>query len=113
MGRLVPNIVPPEIYAEYFRCFNSAEAIHAYCEDYRAGATIDLVHDEADLQRKVQCPTLVLFGARGFRGQNYDPVAIWRDYATNVEGKGVPSGHHIVDEAPTETLAEMRRFLAT
>jgi haloacetate dehalogenase len=113
MGRLVPKFVPPEVYAEYFRCFNSQASIHAYCEDYRAGATIDLVHDEADLGRKIECPTLVLYGANGFRGRNYDPTSIWRDYATRVEGKGVPGGHHLVDEAPVETLAELKRFIVS
>jgi len=111
-ARLIPYVVPEEVFAEYVRGFRTAGAIHAYCEDYRAGATIDLVHDEADRHRKVACPTLVLWGARGFRGQNYDPLAIWRDYASNVSGKGMPSGHHIVDEAPAETVAELRRFFA-
>ncbi len=111
-GRLVPTIVPQEVFNEYVRGFRTPGAIHAYCEDYRAGATIDLVHDEADRQRKVACPTLVLWGASGFRGQNYDPIAVWRDYASDVSGKGMPSGHHIVDEAPAETVAELRRFFA-
>jgi haloacetate dehalogenase len=109
---LMPHIVPPEVFAEYVRGFRTPGAIHAYCEDYRAGATIDLAHDEADLGRKVGCPTLVLWGASGFRGQNYDPLAIWRAHAAEVSGKGLPSGHHNVDEAPAETLAELRRFLS-
>lgn len=112
VGRLMPNLVTPEIYAEYFRCFNSPASIHAYCEDYRAGATIDLVHDESDLNRKIACPTLALWGANGFRGQNYDPVAIWRDRALELSGKGLPGGHHFVEEAPSETLAELKRFFA-
>ena len=56
----MPDVITPQIYAEYFRCFNDQASIHAYCEDYRAGATIDLVHDEADLSRKIACPTLVI-----------------------------------------------------
>jgi haloacetate dehalogenase len=112
LGRLMPNIVPPEVFAEYLRCFRNPGAIHSYCEDYRAGASIDLVHDEADLNKKIACPTLVLWGANGFRGQNYDPIAVWRDRATIISGKGLPSGHHNVDEAPAETLAELRRFVA-
>ena len=112
MGRLMPEFVSEEIFNEYLRCFRSPGGIHAYCEDYRAAASIDLVHDEADRGRKVTCPTLVLFGARGFRGKNYDPAAIWRDYASDVSGAGVPAGHHVVDEAPTETTAELRKFFA-
>jgi haloacetate dehalogenase len=113
LGRLMPQFVTPEVYAEYFRCFNSAESIHAYCEDYRAGASIDLVHDEADLNRKIACPTLVLWGASGFRGQNYDPVAIWRDRASELTGKGLPGGHHFIEEVPAETVAELRQFFST
>lgn len=37
-----------EALAEYRRCWNNPTMIHAMCEDYRAGATIDFAHDEAD-----------------------------------------------------------------
>jgi len=112
VGHLMPDVITPQIYAEYFRCFNDQASIHAYCEDYRAGATIDLVHDEADLSRKVACPTLALWGANGFRGQNYDPLAIWRDSATQLSGQGIPGTHHFPEEAPAETLAALKQFLS-
>ena len=38
------------------RCFSDPAAIHASCEDYRAAASIDLVHDEGDMDRKIACP---------------------------------------------------------
>src|SRR5579883_1497090 len=50
--------------AEYFRVSSDPAAIHAMCEDYRAGASIDLKHDEADLAHKIECPLLVLWGER-------------------------------------------------
>ncbi len=110
VGRLIPDRLLPEVYAEYFRCFNSPASLHAYAEDYRAAATIDLVHDEADLNKKIGCPTLYLWGANG--GRRKEPLAVWRQYAPQVTGRGMPTGHHIVEEAPAETLAELRRFLS-
>jgi haloacetate dehalogenase len=110
VGRLMPDKLLPEVYAEYFRCFNDKESLHAYTEDYRAGASIDLVHDEADLNKKIACPALYIWGASGNRRQ--DPLAVWRERATQITGKGLPTGHHIVEEAPADTLAELRRFLA-
>jgi pimeloyl-ACP methyl ester carboxylesterase len=59
----------------------------------RAGATIDLVHDEADMDRKIACPVLVLWGANGIVGKKYDLLAVWRERATNVSGKSLPCGH--------------------
>ena len=81
------------------------------CEDYRAGASIDLEHDEADLKRKVACPLLVLWGERGNVGKLFDVMAIWRERASDVRGKGLPGGHNLQLDLPNETLAEVRGFL--
>ena len=58
----------PAAMAEYERCFATPEAIHAMCEDYRAAASIDLVHDAADLYdlRPEQISVLPGFGDAGF-----------------------------------------------
>src|SRR5258708_2874272 len=53
MGSVMPKSIEPEAYAEYRRRFSDPAAIHATCEDYRAAATIDLVHDEADMTQKI------------------------------------------------------------
>ena len=37
-----------EAFNEYLRCL-TPETIHASCEDYRASATIDIEHDQIDL----------------------------------------------------------------
>jgi len=70
----------PDALAEYERCFCRAEAVHASCEDYRAGASIDLAHDGAsrDAGETVACDTLVLWGARGVVGRLYEPLALWQ-----------------------------------
>jgi haloacetate dehalogenase len=104
--------VTDEAFAEYLRCFKDPATIHATCEDYRAGATIDLEHSNADGGKKVTCPLLVLWGERGTVGRLYDPMKIWREHATNVTGRALPAGHFLPEEVPNETLAELMRFLA-
>ena len=66
MGR--PARSTAEALAEYERCFPTP-AIHAMCEDYRAAATIDLEHDRADVDRKIEAPTLVVWGENGVVGR--------------------------------------------
>ena len=101
----------PEAFAEYLRCFRDPATIHATCEDYRAGATIDIEHSNADGDRKVTCPVLVLWGERGTVGRLYDVMDVWRRHAVNVTGKGLPAGHFLPEEVPDETLAAMLPFL--
>jgi haloacetate dehalogenase len=97
--------------AEYVRCFDAA-GVHASTEDYRAGATIDREHDEADADARVACPLLVLWGADGLVGRRGDPLETWRGYADDVRGHAVPGGHFVPEEAPAETLAALLDHLA-
>src|ERR671914_744592 len=102
----------PEALAEYERCFDAA-TIHASCEDYRASASIDLVHDEADLDegRKVLCPLLALWGGQGVMERIYDVEAVWREYASHARGKPIDAGHFLAEERPAETTQELNTFL--
>ncbi|MDB4404574.1 alpha/beta hydrolase [bacterium] len=99
-------------FAEYLRCL-TPETIHASCEDYRASATIDLEHDQIDLDndRKMTCPMLVIWGAKGFVGNKYNMITEWRKWATDVSGFSLPCGHYLPEEAPKETLAALLSFL--
>ena len=103
--------VTDEAFGEYLRCFKDPATIHATCEDYRAGASIDLEHSNADGAKKVTCPLLVLWGERGTVGRLYDVMKVWHDHAANVTGKALPGGHFLPEEVPNETLAELMRFL--
>jgi len=100
-----------EAVAEYQQHFRDPAMIHATCEDYRAGASIDLEHDEADLDQRIECPLLVLWGGRGFVGQRYDVLDLWRQRATDVSGQPLDCGHFLVEEAPEATLAALQAFL--
>jgi haloacetate dehalogenase len=102
----------PELAAEYLRVFRIPGTLHAMCEDYRAGASIDLVHDEADLRKKIACPLLVLWGQQGSVNGRYDALAIWGERAANVSGKLMPGGHSFQETHPRETIEELRAFLA-
>lgn len=101
----------PAAMAEYIRCYSKPETIHATCEDYRAGAGIDLEHDTEDRDRKVQCPVLVLWGANGMVGREYDVLSIWREQAENVRGRALDCGHYLPEEQPDDTLSELLAFM--
>ena len=103
----------PTALAEYERCFDAA-TIHASCEDYRASASIDLVHDGGDVDegRKVECPLLALWGKRGVMEGIYDVEAVWQEYADNVRGKPLDTGHFLAEERPEGTAQELKAFLA-
>ena len=103
----------PEAVAEYRRCFRDPATTHTMCEDYRAGATIDFMLDEADRgRRRIDCPVLVLWGRRGRLDAWYDVLAVWRDWADDVRGRALDCGHFLPEEAPDETYAELHAFFA-
>lgn len=98
--------------AEYLRTFGTPEGIHATCEDYRAGATIDLAHDRADVLagRKITCSTLILWGSRGVVGRIFRPLETWRDLVSAPTGEAIDSGHFIPEEKPEDTLRALQAF---
>jgi haloacetate dehalogenase len=100
-----------EALAEYERCFSNPETIRACCEDYRAGASIDYELDAADYgKRKIECSMLALWGEPpGSRPR--DLLAVWREWAEDVRGGPVTSGHFLAEEAPEETGRLLGEFL--
>jgi len=101
-----------EAMAEYMRAFMDPRTIHATCEDYRAAATIDLVHDQRD-KAKIRMPLLALWGKQGVIAALFDCLADWREVASDVRGRALACGHFIPEEKPKELIAELRRFLAS
>ena len=98
-----------EIIQEYLRCF-TVDTIHASCEDYRAGASIDLVHHEEDFDKKISCPLQVLWGSKAFVEELYDPIKVWKEWALNVEGQSIDCGHFLPEESPVETYNAIINF---
>jgi haloacetate dehalogenase len=105
------SYIDPAAMAEYERCFCTPEAIHAACEDYRAAAGIDLEHDRDHDEKKLACPTHVVWGEHGVVGKLFRPLQDWQaKCALPVTGKALPAGHFIPDQVPELLLAEMNTF---
>jgi haloacetate dehalogenase len=98
---------PKSVQREYARCFDA----HSTCEDYRAAATIDLVHDRKDSKKKLRMPVLALWGKQGVVEAMFDCLADWREVAADVRGRALPCGHFLPEERPKQVVAELRRFL--
>ena len=114
--------IEPEALAEYERCFGNPDlnekgwsaAIHSACEDYRASATIDLVHDREGRERgdKLACDTLVMWGERGVVNRMFKPVELWQaQCAGRVQGHLMPAGHFIPEELPEATCEALTAFM--
>jgi haloacetate dehalogenase len=114
MGQRFAGLGPfaPQALAEYERCLAIPGSATAVCEDYRASATIDLEHDRADRAagRRIEMPLRVLWGAQGVVGRCFDPMALWRDVATQVGGRALDCGHYIAEEQPAALLEEIQQF---
>ncbi|HRD79023.1 MAG TPA: alpha/beta hydrolase [Hyphomicrobiaceae bacterium] len=107
------SAISPEALDHYRASFTDPDRIHAMCEDYRAGASIDVELDAADRAagRKITCPLLALWGQGRENAFFSGPLDTWRRWATDVRGRGLVSGHFLPEEAPRETLAEIVPFL--
>jgi haloacetate dehalogenase len=115
LGRRSAGLAPfdARALAEYVRCIELPGAAHGLCEDYRASAGIDLVHDQLDLDDKnfVEQPLLILWGEQGVVHQCFEPLKEWSKVAVNVQGKALPCGHYIPEEAPELLLNQVKLFL--
>ena len=114
MGRRPAGLAAfaPQALAEYERCARIAGTGLSICEDYRASATIDLVHDRADVLAgaKLMQPLRVLWAEQGAVGQCFDVLRLWQERAMNVSGASLPCGHYIAEEAPARLLAQALDF---
>jgi haloacetate dehalogenase len=112
LGR-APNRYPAELMAGYRSLLDDASTVQAICEDYRAGATVDRLHDDADLGvRKIACPLLVLWSAEGALPRFYgDVLDVWRPWADDVTGQPMPASHFVVEDQPEATAAALSAFL--
>jgi haloacetate dehalogenase len=101
------------VMEDYIRCFSDPRTIAGSCADYRSAATIDLVHDDETFAagHKLECPVLVLWGSQGFVGRGYHPLSVWQEYAIDVRGEALPTGHFLPEEAPPQVTAALRDFL--
>jgi haloacetate dehalogenase len=103
----------PEALADYRAAVSDPDTIHAMCEDYRAGATIDDDLDEADRAsgRRIACPVLALWSLRDELPTWFDVLETWRGWADDVRGQGIDAGHFLAEEAPDQVAAALLGFL--
>ena len=101
----------PEMLADYRRSWRDPKMIHGSCSDYRAAASIDLQHDEADIERSVTCPTLAFYGSSGVMAKLFDIPAEWRKRCSTLEAKSLPGGHFFVDQYPDDAARILLGFL--
>ena len=108
-----PDRYPPELMAAYRRLLDDPSVVEAICEDYRAGATIDREHDDADRgKRRIECPLLALWSARGALPRLYgDVLAVWRPWAREATGRGLDASHFLVEDRPEDVARELTAFL--
>ncbi len=97
--------------AAYRKAWRNPETIRGMCADYRAALRHDFDDDAVDLERRVTCPSLVLYGADGIMAQAYDVPATWADRLSDMRSAGIPGGHFFVDTNPKATAQALLAFL--
>ena len=110
-----PEQMGAENYAEWRSAVRDPVVVRAMLEDYRAGLTVDRGHEEADRANgiRIRCPVLALWSIRDDLEDLYgDPLSIWQDWADDVRGFGIDSGHHMAEEAPDDLARALSEFFA-
>jgi haloacetate dehalogenase len=108
-----PDRYPADLMATYRGLLDDPTTVEAICEDYRAGAGVDRVHDDADRGRRwIECPLLALWSARGALPRFYgDVLDVWRPWAPDVTGQGLDASHFLVEDQPEQVAAILSDFL--
>jgi haloacetate dehalogenase len=106
------DAIDPRALEHYLAPFRDPSRVHAMCEDYRAGAYADYEIDKADFEagKKITIPMLALWGDAGIARAAATPLDVWKNWATNVAGSPVDSGHFLTEENPGETAKLLREF---
>jgi haloacetate dehalogenase len=104
--------VDPVIREDLRAAVTNPAVVHAMVSDYRAGLRADREADDRDKGRKIGCPVLFGWSTRDDMVDLYgDPLAIWREWADDVRGKAIDSGHHMAEENPGALAAALRELL--
>lgn len=106
------NALDPAALSEYLKQFHDPHVLEASCEDYRAGATVDLDHDRADRDagHRIGCPTLVIWSRQYLKSRSDDVLSIWRDWAEDVSDVSLDCGHFLAEEEPDACASALREF---
>jgi haloacetate dehalogenase len=89
--------------------------IAAACDDYRAGASVDLdLHLERQDRaagRRIACPTLVPRTRRYLNTKADSPRAVWRAWAADVRDVALDCGHFVAEEEAEACAAALMDLL--
>ncbi len=110
-GATRPDEFDADALAAYRAAWTDPETIRGMNEDYRAALAIDFDLDAQDLDRRVEVPTLVLYGADGVMAKAYDVPAAWADRLSHMQSQSIPGGHFFPDQHPEQTYAALSAFL--
>lgn len=106
------SLFHPDALKEYLEAFRDPAMIHASCEDYRAARTIDIDHDNADDDRKLDIPLQVLWAKNGAIEKCFEPIKLWQSRASNVTGEAMNCGHYMAEEIPDAIIAKLTDFFS-
>lgn len=101
----------PAQLAAYRAAWADPDCRRAMCDDYRAAIELDIHHDAEDLNRRLSCPALVLYGADGAMARAYDVPATWAERLSDMQDRAIPGGHFFVDQSPGATAEALSAFL--
>jgi haloacetate dehalogenase len=106
------DAIDPRALEHYLAAFRDPARVHAMCEDYRAGAYADDEIDKTDFVagKNITIPMLALWGDAGIARAAATPLETWKNWATNVSGAAVDSGHFLTEENPEATAKLLREF---
>lgn len=112
-GKATLDDFEPDLLAEYRAAWRNPESIRSMCHDYRAAIEIDWAQDREDLNRKVTCPALVLYGKDGAMARLLDVPDTWRDRLSDMHYAAIDGGHFFPDQSPEATTKALLGFLKT
>jgi haloacetate dehalogenase len=113
------NVFAPDVRAVYAEALRAPGHADAICEEYRAAATIDREHNRSDRAagRRIECPVLALWSVKGPLEQWYvddgGPLALWQEWAEDVQGRALDGGHFFPEEIPEQTADALRLFFGS
>jgi haloacetate dehalogenase len=109
-----PELMGKENYEDCLRAIRDPATVHAMMEDYRAGLGLDREHDDDDRRAgtRIGCPVLVVWATQDDLERLYgDPLEVWRNWADDLRGARIESGHHMAEEVPEALVGELREIL--
>ena len=104
-----------ECAEHYLATLEDPMAVHSMCQDYRAGASLDMdeARDDMEQGRLIQCPLRLLWAKAGVIEKCFDPIREWQAVTkggVEVSGYSVDAGHFIPEAVPDVVVSNIVDF---